>query len=245
MAAQALIGAEQLREVRLYGELAKRFGRRYRLAVSTPREAAQALAAVVPGFEAYMVEHSEPGFHVFVGGLGRDEVTVDTLEAPVGRGEPICIVPAVAGAKKGWASVILGLVIMYFAPYAAGYAWGAGASVGVSVGIGTVGTYIGQALVLGGAVQLLSPQPSAVGSEARPEGVSSFAFDGAVNTTQQGLPVPLTFGRVMMGCAIISGGVSSDELPIEPVSAPMPAQPLPPEEPRNPIDDGSDWQRGD
>jgi predicted phage tail protein len=59
-----VIGTEQLREVRLYGHLAKQFGKVHVVAVHTTREAAQALAAIVPGFGQALLEHGA-GFHVF------------------------------------------------------------------------------------------------------------------------------------------------------------------------------------
>ena len=230
MTAAAAIGAEQLRDVRLYGVLGRRFGRVHRLAVANPREAAQALSAVLPGFAEHLVEHSEPGYHVFVGRPGGEDRGPEQLDAPVGTREAICIVPVVSGRKKGWARVVLGIALVVAAPYAAGAAWGAGASVGVAVGIGTVGAGIGKALILGGVVQLLSPQQRG-GGEARPEGLASFQFDGPVNTTQEGLPVPLVYGRMITGGAVVSSGIATDELEPEAAPAPMPPQTLPDDEP--------------
>ncbi|PNQ53699.1 phage tail protein, partial [Vibrio agarivorans] len=40
---------EKLRTIRLYGILGSRFGRTFRLAVSTPAEAVRALAVQIPG----------------------------------------------------------------------------------------------------------------------------------------------------------------------------------------------------
>jgi predicted phage tail protein len=53
-----------LKTVRLYGHLARKFGREFKFHVTSPSEAVAALKATVPGFEAYMISHSAPGYHV-------------------------------------------------------------------------------------------------------------------------------------------------------------------------------------
>jgi predicted phage tail protein len=69
---------------------------------------------------------------------------------------------------------------------------------------------MGASMVLGGIVQLLSPTPkidSGIGSEDalhRP----SYNFNGVVNTTAQGHPVALAYGRVICGSAVISAGLT-------------------------------------
>ena len=40
---------------------------------------------------------------------------------------------------------------------------------------------------------------------------SNYYFNGAVNTTQQGNPVPLVFGRCRVGSAVISSEISVTE----------------------------------
>ena len=208
-----LLQSHQLREVRLYGHLAKQFGRVHHLSVSSCREAAQALAAVLPGFEAALLAH-ESGYNVFAGQRGRDgEVIAERLDAPLGQGEAVCIVPVVAGSKRGGLfQILLGAAILAFAPYAAGALFGAGTSFGTSAAIfiGNYGAQIGLGLILGGVVKALTPsQKGGSGSNAQNE--PSYHFNGPSNTSTQGSAVPVVYGRMIVGSMVISQGMSSEE----------------------------------
>lgn len=230
MTAAALAGQTPLREVRLYGHLGQRFGRSHRLAVESPAEAARALAVLHPGFGPALVGH-EPGVRVLVGrGARRHELAEDEVHCGVGGADLIRIVPVVAGAKKGWGQIVAGIALMWFAPWAAGLAWGT-AGAGAAISAASVGVAVGKALVLGGIVQLVSPQPrgsSAVANEP------SYSLSGAVNTSGSGGPVPLIFGRVVCGSVTVSAGLSTDDL-VAPPNSSLPNAPLrPPYEPPGP-----------
>lgn len=229
-----------LREVRLYGPLGRQFGRVHRLAVLSPAEAVQALCAVLPGFErAFIGQPGQPArrYHVFVGrGAQREAIKLDQAQDLVGASEPIRIVPVIEGAKRGGLfTALLGIALIVLAPYAAGALWGAGASVGLSVGVATYGVAIGQALLLGGVIQLISPQRKDFSPAARPDTLPSYGFDnGPINTTQAGLPVPLAFGRVVIGSAQVSAGLTADDIAMATTPTPPPAQTLPAYQPADP-----------
>jgi predicted phage tail protein len=210
-----------LREIRLHGSLGAQFGRVHRLAVSTPREAAMALCAVLPGFRsAFLGAGNQARYHVLIGrGAARYDIDRDEVDAPVGHAAPIAFVPLVGGRKKGWGRVVLGAVLMAVGAYT-GQAWL---------------VQIGASLALAGVSQLLSPQRQA--GPPRPEDTPGYAFDGIVNTTQQGLPVPVAFGRCLVGSAVISAGLSTDDVVIPAPPPPPPPPPLPPYEP-------GDWTNG-
>jgi predicted phage tail protein len=224
---------EVIREVRLYGPLGRRFGRVHRLAVATPAEAAQALCAVLPGFErAFLGAPGRPParYHVFVGRGGqRETVGLERAVEPVGRTEPIRFVPVIEGAKRaGLLQVVLGAALMIAAPYAAGAIFAAGGSIGLAAGVSTYGVLAGKMLILGGIVSLLSPQRKG-GAAPAPENMPSYGFDaGPVYTTQQGLPVPIGFGRMVIGSAVISAGLATDDLVLAAAPAPIPPATLPP-----------------
>lgn len=193
--------------VRLYGHLAKKFGRTHQLEVRTPREAVRALCANFPGFKGHVLQHNEPGYHVRVGKEYRDE---EGLEYPAS--EEIKIVPAVGGASAV-GRIILGAALIFFAPMAAGWVLGNTAMVGLATGIATFAPQIGMALILGGVSQLLFSPPQAQSVE-RPENKPSFAFDGPVNTMQQGNPVPICYGELIVGSQVISAGFDTGDIAI-------------------------------
>lgn len=185
------------REVRLYGVLAKKFGRVHRLAVATAAEAVRALSANIPGFAKHLREHSEPGYHVWV---GRENIGEDDLTMPAGGGEVIRIAPALAGAKKGGLlQTIIGVVLIVVGALTS---WSGG----------TFLMQIGVAMVLGGVAQLLTPTPkNQAGTQS--DNKPSYIFNGAANTTAQGNPVPVLYGEMVVGSAVISAGMVAKEIP--------------------------------
>lgn len=181
--------------VMLYGHLAKKFGRRINLEVKTPAEAVRALCTIMPGFKRHIQENSEPGYKVIVGQEERDK---DGLHNPVGGAKTLKIVPVVAGSGAV-GRIILGvvmLVISYFFPVMAwwnGYAY---------------------ALIVGGVAEMIftTPKSQASGSNEAANNKPSYAFDGAVNTAAQGNPVPLCYGRMIVGSQVVSAGLSVEQI---------------------------------
>lgn len=193
-----------LRTVRLYGHLGERFGREHRFAVTSAAEAVRALRANFPGMDAALVGH-RPGYRVWVGGTARGP---EDLWTP-GAG-PIRIVPIVAGAKdKGPLQIILGAALI-----AAPVLFGAGPVLFGTTTLGSVATSLGISMVLGGVSSLLFAPPRAETSATeRPESRPSYIFDGPVNTTVQGNPVPIGYGRLRVGSQVVSAGLSVEVLP--------------------------------
>lgn len=193
--------SERLRTIRLYGQLGSRFGRSFRLAVNSPAEAVRALCAILPGFQQYLARAKENGmaFAVFV---GKQNLTKDQLQDPPGN-EDIRIAPVLLGSKRGGVlQTIIGvvlIVISYVFPVTAPYL--------LQPGI---------AMVIGGVVQMLGPQPKGLGSQDSPENRPNYSMNGTVNTQAQGNPVPVAYGGhdtkgMLTGSAVISGGIMAED----------------------------------
>lgn len=193
--------SERLRTIRLYGQLGSRFGRSFRLAVNSPAEAVRALCAILPGFQQYLARAKENGmaFAVFV---GKQNLTKDQLQDPPGQ-EDIRIAPVLLGSKRGGVlQTIIGvvlIVISYVFPVTAPYL--------LQPGI---------AMVIGGVVQMLGPQPKGLGSQDSPENRPNYSMNGTVNTQAQGNPVPVAYGGhdtkgMLTGSAVISGGIMAED----------------------------------
>jgi predicted phage tail protein len=62
--------------------------------------------------------------------------------------------------------------------------------------------------------QLISPQQTYSSAERGKDAArfESFTFSGITNTAQQGLPVPIVYGRAYIGSAVISSGLDVDQL---------------------------------
>lgn len=185
--------SEKLRTIRLYGKLGAKFGRVHRLAVNSTAEAIRALCILIPGFEQYL--YDAPGsYSVFI---GRENIEADGehFHRPVGNDE-IRIAHIPQGAKNGGLfSLIAGVVL-------------------VVVGVFTVNPYlvaIGVGFALGGAMMMLSPVPKGADELDKAANRPSYVFNGSVNTEAQGNPVPLLYGELICGSAVLSGGVYSED----------------------------------
>lgn len=198
--------------VLLYGALGRRFGRRHRYAIRTPAEALRALAANFPDFRCHLRDHSEPGYRVFVGKAGRD---LDALTFPAD--DVIRIVPVVAGASGGGGRVLAGLALIGISIATGGWGMGLGAAwtAGIGTFAGAMAGNIGVSMVLGGVAEMLSPAPRAQssGGVERPDNKPSYSFDGAVNTVAQGNPVPVCYGRLIVGSQVVSAGLMAEDIP--------------------------------
>ncbi|MFP3705911.1 tail assembly protein [Paraburkholderia sp. SIMBA_009] len=189
--------ADELKTIRLYGPLS-RFGRVHRLAVKSTSEAMRALCVVVPGFREFMARSRQRGltFAVFV---GKQNIVRDELEYPVGRDE-IRVAPVLIGSKRGGLfQTILGaaLVVVGVVASAYGQAWG------------TQLIGLGASMALGGVVQMLSPQTSGLAGTV--DNGTSYYFNGPVNSAAQGEPVPIVYGRMVVGSKVISSGIFAED----------------------------------
>lgn len=190
---------QALTTVKLYGRFGVTFGRSFRLAVSTPAEALRALAAQLPGFEQYLTEAKDKGmgFAVFI---GKDNLKEDQLDTPAGHRE-IRFAPVLLGSKKnGVFNIILGVVLIVIGVI--GNIYGGWGTPFIQAGIG---------MIIGGVAQMLAPTPKGNGAGDRPENRPSYSFNGPINTQAQGNPVPVAYGEVICGSAVISAGITSED----------------------------------
>lgn len=190
-----------LTTVTLYGPLGKEFGRDWELAVSSPAEAIRLIEANKPGFMNWIRGNLDKydRYKVIVDYHDGRKEYLDSDTFPLERSvKRIRFVPIVTGAGGGIGKMIVGalLIALSFIPTPASpFLMAAGVS-----------------LMLGGVIELLSPQPKKAKDQGIREDGTSYFFDGPVNTTQQGVPVPLIYGRVLVGSHAISANVSVDQL---------------------------------
>jgi predicted phage tail protein len=191
----------QLRTIRLYGKLGNQFGRVHKLAVANVREAIKALSVLLPGFERELVTSKARGI-VYAVFIGKRNITKEDLQHPAGE-EEIRIAPILQGAKQaGIFQVIVGAVLVVVGAVASAYGFGA---------VGAPMMKLGAVMALGGVVQMLAPQQVGQSAKDNPGNAASYNFNGAVNTTAQGNPVPILYGRMMVGSAVISAGIYSED----------------------------------
>lgn len=203
----ALALNSDIRTIRLSGVLGRKFGRIHRLAVDTPAEAIRALCTTKPGFRA---ELETPGncYRVLV---GKEPVTDAERELHMQHSPAAdyTFAPTVQGSKNALGQILVGVALigLSFIPGVNVLAGGAAIG-GWGAAIAGMAFNVGVALVIGGVAQMLTPMPKS-GNSDRPENKPNTQFNGAVNTQAQGNPVPLAYGELITGSAVVSAGLSS------------------------------------
>nr|WP_314590681.1 tail assembly protein [uncultured Serratia sp.] len=199
-----------LRTVRFHGPMVDIFGPKFEYRAHNVPKAIDAMKNLLPGFERYMLEAHKRGltFAVFV---GKRNVSQDELELTKGT-EDIHLVPVVIGSKRaGVFQTVLGAALIAAAMYIS-MGTGAGAMGAFTAGGATgMAAMAGASMMLGGVVQMLSPQVGGLRTRQDQDNKPSYAFGGPVNTTAQGNPVSVLYGTREIGGAIISAGVYTED----------------------------------
>ena len=207
-----------MKVVKVYGALRKRLGQcRFEFDVATPAQAIKALCVNFPGLDKWLVDSEKDGVGYRVA-VSKEKVTerdLTPLLMPFSDREVFSITPVVAGAGGSTGQILLGAAIIGLS-FGIGAIASAGVTLGGLAGIGTVGTAfvgIGASLVLTGIATAISPQPELSSLEDGPESarLESFSLSNVVNTSRQGLPVPIAYGRVFVGSAVLSSGLDVDQ----------------------------------
>jgi predicted phage tail protein len=207
-----------MKVVKVYGALRKRLGQcRFEFEVDTPAQAIKALCVNFPGLDKWLIDSEQTGmgFRVTVGRerITQEDVSVAVL--PWSERDVFSIAPVLAGAggRGGLGSILAGVGLVALAFVTGGATiglLGLAAPVAVSSVLGSIGA----SLILGGVAQMLSPQPdiSALQRGKEAARLESFSFSGIVNTSKQGLPVPIVYGRAFVGSAVLSSGLDVAQL---------------------------------
>jgi predicted phage tail protein len=205
-------------EVKLLGELGRRFGRSYQFMVRNPREVISALANQLEGFKEYfcMAHENGVGFK-----LVNDDPQGMDYEGVLMSCDRLVIAPVIAGSGGNVGRILIGaaLIGLAFIPGVGAFAAGSAAvaagtaTAGSLTAVGTVLFSLGASMVLTGIAGLLTPPVKTPGSDSAKK--DSFMFDRAVELTTQGYPVPLLYGRYLAVSPLtISSAISTETIPV-------------------------------
>ena len=212
-----------MKVVKVYGALRKKLGQcRFEFHADTPAQALKALCVNFPGLDKWLIdsEASGVGFRVTRGREAITQTSPEGLVLPWSDREVFSITPVITGAgNAGRIFAGIGLIALSFLLPGAGL-FGATSLFGASAVAGgaltTIGVAIsgiGASLILGGVASMISPQPTMGNLTSGRESarLESFTFSGIVNTSKQGMPVPIAYGRVFVGSAVISSGLDVNQ----------------------------------
>jgi predicted phage tail protein len=199
--------------VNLHGRLGHVFGRHFVFDVEKPVDAVRALCVMKKGFIKYMVDWDKRGVGYKVVIDSRPVKFIEELYLSVKQS--IDIYPRMVGAKNGGAlETIIGAVLVVAAVTVLTGGLGSGATVAGLFGatsttalgqIALTAGMMGLSMVFGGIAQMIGNPKSNATSR-------SYILNGAIATSQQGIPVPVGYGSLFVGPIIINAG--EDNFPI-------------------------------
>jgi predicted phage tail protein len=206
-----------MKVVKVYGPLRKYLGQcRFEFVADTPAQAMKALCVNFPGLAQWLVDREAEGM-AFRVTRGRDKITNEAPEGlvlPWSEREVFSIAPVIVGAGRGVGRILAGVALIGLGFLAGGGFFGAAfaKNLGLIAAVKTVGV----SLALGGVAELISPMPSMGGLTSGKEAarLESFSFSGIVNTSKQGMAVPICYGRAFVGSAVISSGLDVDQVAV-------------------------------
>ena len=183
-------------KVRFYGAL-KQFGEKFELDCQDTAEVLRALMTQIKGLRQVL----QNGFYkVRIGSQCIDSRYLEKgLYYRLKAGMTVHITPVVKGAKRGGVfQAIVGVALVAVAWWNP-LGWTAATTMMVGG--------MGASMMLGGVAQMLTKMPSMGGVGKEAEKKSSTSFNGLQNMAAQGQPIPLVYGRILVGSMIISQGI--------------------------------------
>lgn len=189
----------------------EKFGKRWEVQCRTLPDIFKLIGCQTPGFREYILEAAEKGVDFQIQ-RGKEFVDEDNFLLSL-KEEDIVITEMPAGSKGGTGKVlaaiaIVAAIVMFPQVFAGTVTKTLGTqTVTVYSGLnaaGMVAASLAVNLALSGVTELLSPGPETDGAETN----EAYLFDGPVNNVKQGLPVPVAYGELIVGGAVISSSFS-------------------------------------
>lgn len=208
-------------EIKLHGILGKELGRRFfNLAVSSVGEALHAINILTSNrLNKILNNHGHEKFNVVINGRTfshnkfldpndkeiYNEVANSELSLKTNKLETIDIIPVIEASDSDIFAIILGVILII----AGVFTFGSSAYLGMALIVGGIG------VVAAGVINLLSKPPSfepfqEIGGVTK----KSYLFNGPENVIGEGGPVPVGYGRLIVGSQTVSASYDIYNIPI-------------------------------
>jgi predicted phage tail protein len=192
-----------LTTIHLGGVLGRMFGKKWELYVNSPAEAIRAIDVNVGGrLREYLSTKGSKKYYKVAVQNKNNLLSKDEIGGRTGSGD-IFILPTIRGAGDdgGLLQIIIGVVLIVAT-------WGAATAGVIAYGstAATIGFGLGASMVLGGIVQMLTPQPKMTKDK---EGKGSTLFPGGAVAIEQGNAVPLIYGRILTSAVPINISINN------------------------------------
>ncbi len=204
-------------EIQLHGNIFEGIKEKYKLAVKSVAECIHAINCITQQkFYSQLLSNDKKGikYKILINGRNFESSEPLTIEKPekvleselamnIGNLKTIDIVPVIEAGDSDIGAIIAGVllvvvgIVLMVVP--GGQFAGAYAVVGGALLIGGLG------LIAAGIINLLSQPPAFEDfREITGGGKASYLFQGPTNTTREGGPCPVGYGRLLVGSHVIS-----------------------------------------
>ena len=196
-------------QVTLHGILAKEFRKTFSLAIKRPKEVFDAISCAHSNFRNRLFELSNQGIHFSLLIDGKKITHVEELSI-ASEDKQIDIVPIIGGSGAVAIGVIgAGLASVGGAIGTSAFLVGLAGTAGAAA-IGSAITYLGVGLMLMAVQMALAPKPEMQRPSSDVNSAKqSFLFSSKANFAEQGIPVPVGYGRLRVGSAVIQSTIKS------------------------------------
>lgn len=199
-----------LTSVYLEGRLGELFGSEWELEIQTPNDALKLINANDPRLSAWLRQNVRTYAHyqvVVEYEDGRQEELTESTYPLNRRMKSVRFVPILAGSGK-WGNAIIGAVIIVVG-VVYGYFSGDWVNAANIIQYGSTTMFVG--VVQGLTTRTPSANTQSAGS-SESKSLNSYSFDSVDATVQQGSPIPIIYGRMMVGAQVISAGLVVEQL---------------------------------
>ena len=206
-----------LRTVKVYGHLAEHCGQSvFEAMVRVPADAIKFLLCNFPELRGLMRD----GYYKVA--VGPHDLQLadcpEQLGYPLAVDDVVQVIPVVSGAGGGAGKILAGAALIGVSLLVPGagvagtsFLASVGGAASFGAGLAAAAGSIGAALVLGGAAELISPQPPAP-PEIDNDPRNNYGFSGIQQTAREGSTIPVVYGETVVGSIIISQGLNVDEV---------------------------------
>lgn len=190
------------RTIYLNGKMGELFGEVWKLNAATVAECMHGIDCQREGkLKKYLMDCTEKGI-MFTVQRGKEFLDYDNLQMNLTE-DDLIISPVPAGSGNKFLKLIVGFALLVT---------GAWIAAGGIASLGTLGAAAASvALGLVGSALLNSALSEYMAPKKGMERGDAFLFDGPVNNTKEGIPVPLAYGQLLIGGTPISFGFTNRE----------------------------------
>lgn len=208
--------------VKLMGEMGEKFGTEWNMNVRNFRDMFRLIDCQTEGFKEYLVDCANKGVDFTIQN-GKDlvEGSIDVLIAPVK--DTVIITPVASGAGlKDALKIIAGVLLIIYGPAFIDklfFGSGGGTSsvlegsetITEAKKISSAHAYSRRAIQALGVNLGMSGVTGYLTPESPSESGKSYLYDGPENNVLQGAPVPLLYGRLLIGGSVINFNFIEDQ----------------------------------